>query len=83
MNFQVLHAPEITKVMASMIQLTTNLKLRELKEIEQFRIPIELAGSFMLMVKCRENGKRTLELFDENMTQVGFVNGFVWREIVV
>ncbi|CCD63824.1 DUF4265 domain-containing protein [Caenorhabditis elegans] len=80
---KVLHAPEITKVMASMIQLTTNLKLRELKEIEQFRIPIELAGSFMLMVKCRENGKRTLELFDENMTQVGFVNGFVWREIVV
>ncbi|PIC18575.1 hypothetical protein B9Z55_024419 [Caenorhabditis nigoni] len=80
---KVCHTPEITKVMASMVQLTTNLKLRELKEIEQIRLPVELAGSFMMMVKCEENGKRSLELYDENMTQVGFVNGFVWREIVV
>uniref|UniRef100_A0A1I7TJI3 DUF1858 domain-containing protein n=2 Tax=Caenorhabditis tropicalis TaxID=1561998 RepID=A0A1I7TJI3_9PELO len=80
---KVSHAPEITKVMASMIQLTTNLKLRELKEIEQIRLPIELAGSFMMMVRCEKDGKRSLELYDENMTQVGFVNGFVWREIVV
>ncbi|EGT43170.1 hypothetical protein CAEBREN_07924 [Caenorhabditis brenneri] len=80
---KVCHTPEITKVMASMVQLTTNLKLRELKEIEQIRLPIELAGSFMLMVRCEDNGKRTLELFDENMTQVGFVKGFTWREIVV
>lgn len=69
--------------MAAMVQMTTNLKLRELKEIEQIRLPMELTGSFLLSVKCEENGKRSLELFDENMTQVGFVNGFVWRDIVV
>ncbi|UMM41899.1 hypothetical protein L5515_017950 [Caenorhabditis briggsae] len=80
---KVCHTLEIAKVMASMVQLTTNLKLRELKEIDQIRLPVELAGSFLLMVKCEENGKRSLELYDENMTQVGFVNGFIWREIVV
>ncbi|CAI2357177.1 unnamed protein product [Caenorhabditis sp. 36 PRJEB53466] len=80
---KVAHAEEITKVMAAMVHLTTNLKLRELKEIAQIRLPVALAGSFLLSVKCEENGKRSLELFDENMTQVGFVNGFAWRDIVV
>ncbi|CAI5454472.1 unnamed protein product [Caenorhabditis angaria] len=80
---QVVLTEQITKLMDAMIRLTTNLKLRTLTEIERIRLPIELTGSFTLSITCGENGDRFIEIFDENMTQCGFVEGFVWLDTVV
>ncbi|CAB3400387.1 unnamed protein product [Caenorhabditis bovis] len=78
-----LHADAITRIAECLIRLTTNLKLRQLIEIEAVRLPVELTGSFIMSIKCEEAGNRTIEIYDENLTQVGFINGFIWKDIVV